>query len=796
MQPLHHAILQLARNPRSSAMVIAIIGLAMGASVGIGAIVDRAVLRPLPYSEPDRVVVLWNTYPHWRERENLSRFWDHIALAWPEYVALREQKAVFDEVAIHTADEAVFVSEEQAEVVGIGLATHGLMRVLGTSLPRGRWFTAEEDRQGGMPVAVVSDAFWQRRFGADSTNIGRTIVLDDVPTRIVGVLPREFSFKGVNDLRTPDVWMPLGRVADPNNEGNHSFVGVARLAAGVSREQALAVTTNVLRGDRPPESRGARMESREEYERGGARPVMLLFSAAVVLLLLLACATVAALQLTRVVHRSREVAVRSAIGASPGRIGLQLLSENLLIGLAGGLLGVLLAGTTIGALTRLLPPGTPGLAGAAIDGRVLAMTLALSVGTAIMFGLAPISRALRADPVRGLRGDRATQRSPAMLLLVGVQSGLAVLLVVGAALLVRTMLALNAIDPGFAVADRLTFSVQLPDTRYTADRAQTTFRELETRLAALPGVVGVAGMSVVPLSGSGMTNSIWLRSYGPESGPKPESQRRIVTPEFFGTMDVPILRGRGFVRADDARAEPVMIVSRAAAERLWRGRDPIGDQVELGRRWYTVVGVAADVRDQSLEADPVSTVYVTAAQQQGRGRRFVVRTAIPPLRLAETVREVVHAMDPAVPVRDLRTLDDVAAASMQPQRARAILVSAYAIIATVLALAGLYGVTSYGVTRRRREFAIRSALGAPAGTVVRLAMKESVAASLGGIAAGMAIALLLTRVLRAFLFGVEPADPLALGAAAVGLALVATIAAVIPACAATRMDPIEPLRRE
>lgn len=795
MQTLRPALRQLLRNPRSSALAIAIIGLAIGASVGIGTIVDRAVLRPLPYPEPDRLVVVWNTYPQWQDRETLSAFWDRINLAWPEYVALRERRDVFREIAIHWSSDAVFVGRDQADVVRTGLATHGLMRVLGTAPVMGRWFTESDDRPGASPVAVLSGDFWRSRLGADPEVLGRAITIDNELHTVIGVLPDTFQFRVADEAQSAQLWMPLGRVADPTNEGNHSFVGVARLQPGVSLQQALAAATTVLRGERSPDVRGARVIGREEYERGAARPVMLLFSAAVVLLLLLACATVAALQLTRIVERSHEIAVRSAIGASPGRIGGQLLAENLLLGLGGGVVGVLLAGATIGALVRLMPPGTPGAAGAGIDARVLALTLALSLGTAVIFGLAPVWRAVRADPVRGLHGDRATERSPGMLLLVGIQSALAVLLVVGAALLVRTVHALSAVDPGFATAHRLTFDVQLPDSRYTPDRAHGWMNELAARIQGLPGVLAVAGTSVIPLSGSGMSNSVWLQSYGPESGPKPEVQRRIVTPEYFSTLRIPLLRGRAFTSSDDESGVRVMIVSRAAADRLWRGRDPLGDLVELGRRWYTVVGVAADVRDHALHSEPVSTAYVAAAQWRPLGRRFVVQTALPPLQFASAVREMVRELDPAVPVRDLRTLDDVAAESTQAQRARAVLVAGYAIIATLLALAGLYGVTSYGVSRRSREFAIRSALGARTGSIVRLAMRQSVGASLTGMLAGLALALGLTRVLRGFLFAVEPADPLTLGGAAIGLAIVATLAAAVPAFRAARIDPIEPLRR-
>ena len=795
MQSVRHAVRQIVRNPRSSALAVGIIGLAMGASVGIGTIVDRAILRPLPYPDPDRLVVPWNTYPQWRESENLRAFWDRVNLSWPEYAALRERRDAFSEVAIYSANDAVLAGEDRAEIVSAGLATHGLLRVLDVPMARGRWFTADEDRQGVNPVAVISDGFWRGPLGGDPNVVGRTVSLDDQATTIVGVLPPAFEFKIVNQPRPPDLWLPLGRVADPNNAGNHSFLGVARLSTGVTTEQALAITTAALRGAEQPGARGARIQRLDDYERGGARSVMLLFAGAVALLLLLACATVAALQLARVVERSREVALRSAVGASAARIGAQLLWENVLLGIAGGAVGVLLAGVIIGAMTRLLPPGTPGVAGAGIDGRALAMTLALAVGTAIAFGIAPIWRAMRSDPARGLRSDRMTQWSPALLVLVGVQSGLAIVLLVGAALLTRSMVALKAVDPGFAVAQRLTFTVQLPDVRYTPDRARATHAELESHLSAIPGVLAVAGTSVIPLSGQGMTNTMKIASSS-DSAP-PEAQRRVVTDRYFAAMNIRIVQGRPFAVTDDANTELVMVVSRSAASRLWRDRNPIGDRVELARRSYTVVGVAEDVRDRSLEADPVSTVYVAARQWTGgTTRRFIVHTALPPLQLASTVRALVREVDAAVPVRDLRTLDDLAAASSRPQRARAVLVGGYAILATLLALTGLYGVTSYGVNRRSREFAIRRALGARADAIVRLAMRPAVIASLCGVAAGLAAALALSRLMTSFLYRVEPADPLAIGGAVVSLIGVATIAAVIPSLRAARVDPMEPLRRD
>jgi putative ABC transport system permease protein len=796
MQPLHHAVLQVTRNPRSSLTAIGIIGLAIGASVGIGAIVDRAVLRPLPYSEPDRLVVVFNTYPQWRTREVLSRFWDRIDLSWPEYATLRDRGDVFRNLAIHTAGEAVYRTEDQAEVIQAGLATHELLPVLGISPVLGRWFVESDDVRGAAPVAVLSHDFWRSRFGGDSNVVGRVIAMDSARYTVVGVLPPAFAFQRVEDARPPQVWIALSRMADPLNEGSHAFRAVGRLRDGVSLAEALGAATAVLRGDRPPETRSARILSREEYERGGARPVMRLFAAAAVVLLLLACATVAALQLARTVARSREVAVRAAVGASSQRIAMQLLLENVIIGLAGGVVGIVLARGTIGALAQLLPPDTPGVADAAVDGRVLVLTLLLSLGSAVLFGFAPALRAVRSNPARDLMQARSSPRAPALLVLVGVQSALAVLLIVGAGLLVRTVHALNAVDPGFVTSHRLTFAVQLPSERYTPTTSHEWLNDLASRLRATPGVLTVAGTSVLPLSGSSTTNSVWLESSGPETGPKPEVERRIVTPEYFRALRVPLRQGRMFLDTDDGTSERVMVVSRSASLQLWRGRNPIGDRVEMSNEWWRVVGVVEDVLDRTLEADVAATVYVPAAQRQPLGRQFVIETAQAPLQLAPVVRALVRSMDAAVPVRDLRSLDDVVAASMQPQLARAVLVAGYAFVAALLAVVGLYGVTSYGANRRTREFAIRSALGARTWYIVLLAMRQSVRASLYGIIAGVGIAFVLTHALREFLFGVAPADPLTFALSAIGLTAVATLASALSALGAARVDPVRHLRRD
>jgi putative ABC transport system permease protein len=790
-------IRQLIRRPRSSVLAIITIGLALGATVGIGSIVDHAVLRPLPYQDPDRLVVIWNTYPHWRDREMLSRFWDRIELSWPEYKALRGQRSTYDEVALYRADDAVFGGSGRPEIVLTGTATHGLLRVLGVTPGLGRWFAAAEDLPGAPPVAVLSYEFWRTRLGADPAILGRAIVLDEAPVPVIGIMPEGFSFRSSGDGKTPDLWLALGRSVDPADEGNHSFSSVARLRGGVTLDQAQSVTLTVLRGDRRPEARGARLESREEYERGAARPVLLLFAGAVGVLLLLACATVATMQLTRVAERDREIAVRAALGASPGRIARQLLGENLVLGLAGGGLGISIAAATIGALRRLMPSGVPGLEQVRVDLRLLIIAGGLTLVSALIFGTASLVAGARRNPGEALHAVRSTRAGRGLLALIAAQAALAVLLLSGAALLVQTVRALGAVDPGFEVANRLGFGVVLPPERYPGGRSEIWFEELANRVGALPGVTAVDATSVLPLSGASASNSIWLASEGPETGRrKPEAERRIVTPHFLATMGVRLLHGRGFLPTDAGSSEPVMVVSRTAADRLWAGRDPIGDRVEMSQRWWTVVGVVEDVLDRTLAADPAPTVYVPSAQWPQLSRNIVVRSSIPPEQLIRPVREIVRAMDPEIPVRDPLSLREVVSAATQPERSRAVLLVGYALLATLVAITGLYGVTAYLATQQTREIGIRMALGARLAHVLRLVMRRTMLATGGGAAIGILLAFGLTRLLRRFLFGVDPTDPGLLAVAVVTLIVLATMAAAVPAFRSARTPPTEALRAD
>ncbi len=789
MTDLRYAFRQLVRRPRVSAIVVLTLSLSVGASVAIFTVVDHALLRALPYPDSGRLITVWRTYPSWQGREVLDAYWDRIALSYPEFITLRETATSFTEVAIHRADEVTLTGEGPPQVALLGAASHTLPAVLGVGPRLGRWFTADEDRPGAAATVVLRHELWRDRFEGDPEVIGRTIRLDDAAYTVVGVLPRGFRFGRLDDRRPPDAWTAIGRGADEYDEGNHSFEGIARLRPGIDMEQALPEVVRILRT--------ARLESRREQEIAAARPALLLLLASAGLLLLLACASVTTLLLTRVAERDREIVVRRALGAGRWRVVRQLLTESVVLSLIGGGLGTVVAWALSGALVRVLPVSFPGATAANVDLRILLAAVLISIATGALAGLVPALRLVRRAPGPDLRGGAGITRSRLTGVLVSVQVGLALVLLVGSTLLARSVVALNAVDPGFEVANRLSFRLELPESRYPPERAAEAFDLLAARFRALPGVVDVATTSDLPLAGDPTSNSIWIDSHGPEpDGPKPEAERRMVSPGYFRALGIPIARGRLFDALDNADALPVMLVSRAAEDALWGEADPIGDRVLLDDRWWTVVGVVEDVRDRGLGEDVVSTVYVPAAQWASSQRTFVVHTGSGGADLAAAVNGIVAEADPELPVRDIRSVRRVVAEATAPERRRASLVGGLSLLATVLALAGIVGVTGLSVVQRNREIGIRLALGSTRPGVFRLILGRSLRYAMFGTIAGALAAVALTRFISSQLYGVAPTDPWSFGGVAVALLVIAVAAAAAPAYRAARLDPAATLRDE
>ncbi|HUE84536.1 MAG TPA: ABC transporter permease [Vicinamibacterales bacterium] len=799
MHDLRQAIRQLQTRPGFSLTVILTLALGVGANTAMFSVVHGVLLRPLPFPEAERLATVWLTYPHWREREVLRQLWDAIPLAYPEYLRLREGTTSYEAVSIYRTDPMALTGVDRPEIVTVGSADDALPTVLGVGPAIGRWFSRTEAAPGGARLAVLTNAFWRTRFGGDAAVLGSSVHLDDRPYTIVGILPERFRFARPNAPAAPDVWIPVGALSLPFDDNNHVFDAIARLRMDTSFARAEEETTLLLRGERPPASRGARVVPRKEQEVAGVRTTLFVLWGAAALILLIASVNVANLLLGRCAEREQEFVVRHALGAGRLRIARQLGVESLLLAVAGGTAGALVAWSGTGALRAALPADLPRLDEIRVDVAVLGFAVAATLLAPLLFGVLPALLAgARATETR-LResGHRITGRGRLQHGLVGVQVALALALLVGAGLLTRSLAELWSVDTGFRRDGLLTFQISLPPTRYeTRAAGEAFFARLASALNGSPGVIDVAMSSVLPLSGQSTSSSVWPASYGPERGPKPEVERRVVTPGYFAALGIPLGRGRAFTFADDDAAAPVMLISRAAAGRLWQGRDPLGDRVEMSDRWWTVVGIVEDVRDQTFRSPAQATVYVPSAQWPTATRTLIVRTAVPPLTLRNDMRRIVRKLDPELPITALRSMEQVAAIAVADERFRAGLLGGIAALAAVLAAVGLFGVMSHAVARRTRELGIRMALGAERNRVLRLVLRQAAVTVGAGLAAGVAVAVPASRVLDAFLFGVPRVDLVTYGGTAALMAAVALAAALVPAWRAIRVDPTAALRHE
>ena len=797
-QDVRHSLRLLARRPGFALIVILTLALGVGANTAMFSVVHGVLIRPLPFPNAERLATVWLTYPHWREREVLRQFWDSIQLAYPEYLRLRAGTSSFEAVSIYRTDAMTLTGVERPEVITVGSADDALPAVLGAGPPVGRWFSAAEAAPGGARVAVLTHEFWRTRLGGLDNVLGRSLRLDDEPYTVIGILPKGFRFHRPSAPDAPDVWIPIGALDLPFDENNHVFDAIALLRPGAPIARAEKETIALLRGDRPPQSRGARVLPRKTQEVGDVRTTLLVLWGAAGLILLIACVNVANLLLGRFAEREPELAVRHALGAGRGRIARQLLVESVLLALAGGTIGAFVAWWGTGTLAAALPADLPRVHEIRVDPTVLAFALTATLVSGALFGVLPsVLAGTRATQSR-LRGGgpHTAGRAGLQHALVAVQVALALVLLVGAGLLTRTLTHLGRVDPGFSRDGLLAFQVSLPASRYdTPDTGESFFARLAAALSRHPGITAVATTSILPLSGRTASNSVWPASYGPEKGPKPELERRVVTPGYFDALGIPLVRGRGFTQADDRASQPVALVSRTAARRLWDGRDPIGDRLEMDDRWWTVIGVVADVQDQAFRAAAEAAIYVPSAQWPSATRHVLLRAAVPPLTLGPDVRRLVRDLDPALPVIDARSMEQVAAASVAAERFRAGLAGGLAMLAVLLAAVGLYGVMSHGVTRRTRELGIRMALGAERHRVLRLVLRQAAATVAAGLVAGLALALPLSRVLTAFLFGVPRLDPVTYVGTLALITAVALAAALRPAWRATRVDPLGALRQ-
>jgi putative ABC transport system permease protein len=806
LQDLRQAARSLRGTPGASLAALAALAIGIGANTAIFSVVDAVLLRPLPFVEPDRIMTVWqNDTNHHVEREWVS---PANFLDWCRDSRTFSRLAAFSERPFNLSGTG---EPERLDGQRVSAA---LFPLLGVDAAIGRTFTPEDDRAGAARVVLLSHGLWERRFSSDPAIVGRPITLDDESVTVVGVMPRSFRFPGANEA----LWVPLA-FDEKEAARRRSLIlrVVGRLAPGSTAGEARAemeTIASTLAREYPEHDSGmgATIVPLRDYLAGDVRPALLILLGAVGFVLLIACANIANIQMTRAAARRREMAIRSALGATRRRLVRQLLTESLLLSSCGGVLGAFLALWGVDVLRAGMPAEVPRLEPVGIDGRVLLFTLGLSVLSGILSGVLPALTAARAglneflrDGAHGTAG-RASGRTRALLVVGEVAAAL--VLLAGAGLLVRSFANVMALDPGFRSEHVLTLRMNLSPKRYEEPARRLVFyRRLLERLDGVPGVRAAGLVSFLPMTLKG--GSFAYRAEGrpaPASNQEPFAVYRSVTPGFFQAMEIPIERGRALTARDDERAPLVAVISRSMARVAFPGQDPIGRRFAFGvgpvgkdTAWVTVVGTVADVRQFDLDDEPRPAVFAPYAQETlfwYAPRDIVVRADGEPLALAAAVREAVRAVDPDLPVADVRTMEQIVSESVARRRFSMLLLGALAAVAFLLAALGVYGVVACSVAQRTQEIGLRMALGARRLQVYRLVIAQGARLAACGVLLGLGGALVLTRLMTTLLFGVSPADPTTFLFAALALPAAAVLASFVPARRATRVDPMVALRCE
>ena len=827
IRDLRHAARLLRKSPAFTAVTLVALALGIGANTVIFSAFDAVMLRPLPYAEPDRIVTVWDSFT----QQGVKK----IGVTYANFVDLKERSRVFDPLALYVAASNTSYSLSGLagpERVQGTRASADFFRALGVAPLLGRALTTEDEQPGRNHVAVIGYNLWRRDFGGDARVVGSPVKLNDEDYTVVGVMPPGFEFPsgaempaGQQFASATEIWVPLTVPNTPAARGDrtaHSYRAVARLKAGVTVEQAQADTAAVIKGlveEHPTEDEGlgVSVTTMRENQVGELRPAMLALLGAVGFVLLIACANIANLLLSRAAVRQREFAVRAALGASRRRIAQQLLTESLLLSAVGGALGLLLAALAARLLPAFAPANITRLGEVRIDLRVLAFTFAVSLLTGLLFGMAPAVQASRPNLYEGVKyGGRGASAGGGQKrlrgLLVASEVTLVFVLLIAAGLMLKSFRRLSEVDPGFDPRHVLTARVTLPAASYPSQKKALFYQQLLGGLSQQPGVQSAAVVRDLPLSGTDPRIGVAVEGRSrEEQGDGYTIRDRIISPDYFKVMGIPLKKGRYFDEHDTGDAPGVAIINESAAQRIFPNQEPLGRVLSTGGLYApdkcTVVGVVGDVRFGGLDSQADPEMYIPYTKlpesfiQPGIGSMaVVVRASGEPAALAGVARQQVSEIDKGMPVSSVLTMEEVLSNSLAPRRFNLVLLAVFACVALVLAAVGIYGVLSYWVAQRTREVGIRMALGARASDIFRLVVFQAMTVVLAGLGVGVLAALALARVLSSalggLLFGVRATDPVTFASVASLLAAVALAACYVPARRATKVEPAGALRSE
>jgi len=801
LQDLKYAVRMFLKQPAFTIIAILTLAIGIGANTTIFSVVNSILLRPLPYREPDRLAMVWMN----NARINISEDWH----SYPNYEAYRNNTSTFEDIAIFNNRSFNITGDNEPERVRGAIASSNLFPLLGVDAMLGRTFTPEEDENGKDMVAILSYGLWQRRFAADPDILGKTVSLNNANREIIGVMPASFRFPE----KDTEMWIPVAPSPQAKTNRNSIWLqAIGRLKPAVTINQAQsdmsAISDRIIEQYPNQEGYRANIVSYHEQIVGNVKPALLVLLGAVAFVLLIACTNVANLLLSRAAAREREVAIRTAVGASRARLVRQFLTESGLLAIIGGAIGVALAYWGLDLLVAIAPSDVPRLDQIRIDSRVLIFSLGMSILTGLVFGLVPALHASKANLNESLKeGGRGTttgiQGRRVRNSLVVTEVAIALVLLIGAGLMIRSFMHLQRVDIGFNPDNLLTARVQLSGNRYRDNQAAINFyKQLNERIEQFPGVTGAGAISTLFLSKTPSSSNFSI-----EGRPQPPPTEQVEVPidivnqSFFKVMEIPLVRGRSFEERDGPDAPPVIIINETMARRFWPGEDAIGKRMKFASPdsddpWIEIIGIVGDVRRTGFDAEVRPETFLPHAQAPSRGLMMVIRADSDPSQLASSFRAAVREIDSDQPVFEVRTMDTRLGEMMAQRRLNMILFGIFAAVALLLASVGIYGIISHNVTERTHELGVRMALGASRGNVLKLILRQGMTLTAIGIGFGLAGAFGLTRVMSSLLYGVSATDPLTFVLIALMLGVVALAACLIPARRATKVDPISALRYE